>query len=90
MAGIETKVGLSHPEAKTRTYNPYFSDLVLSQQQLLPLSPCHFIARVPDLIPEATTQHKAPKAKAYRKPREKKRSVQRPVHSKEVYEFLDL
>jgi len=90
MAGTETKVGLRHPEAKPRTFNPYFSDLVLSQQLLLPLSPRPFLARVPDPIPEASTQHKAPKAKACKKPREKKRPVQRPARSKEVYEFLDL
>lgn len=90
MAGIKNQVELRHPEAKLRAYNPYFSDYALSQQQLLPVTPHTFFPRLPDPIPDAVTQPKLPKAKPIKKPRERKRPVPRPGHSKEVYEFLDL
>ena len=90
MAGIKNTVEFSHPEAKLRAYNPYFSEYTLSQQQLLPVTPHAFSTRLPDPIPDAITQPKPPKAKPIKKHREKKRPVPRPGHSKEVYEFLDL
>jgi hypothetical protein len=90
MAGFKSKVEFTHPEAKLRAFNPYFSEYVLSQQQLLPVTPQAFSTRLPDPIPDAITQPKLPKAKTYKKPREKKRPAPRPAHSKEVYEFLDL
>lgn len=86
MARIDEVTCWSHPEAKVPVQNPYFGDVVWSQQ-VLPPKPVVNIGEGSE--GERSTQQKVKRWKWGKRGREKKRKPP-PSHSKEVYEFIDL
>lgn len=73
----------AHPEARCKAVNPYFSDLRLSQELILPQPPCY--------QPRPTSTFKLEPSKARPRPMKQSRTrpTQLPKHAKDLYDFVE-
>jgi hypothetical protein len=74
----------THPEARCKAVNPYFSDVRFSQELLLPQPPCYNQPR-----PTFTFKLAPPKARPKATKQSRTHPTQLPRRAKDLYNFVE-